>query len=146
MNERKLETIARALMGRPGLTLEMAPRMDPDRDLAALRHDALVRLVATDGKAPEEAAYAAAVRAAYTKARLPGNPKELTVPAMEAALMESVPVGDAELAALSHDRGEKVRAWLMEQGKLPTQRIVMAEKREPDAAKATAARVDFTLR
>ncbi|HET6263466.1 MAG TPA: DUF748 domain-containing protein [Usitatibacter sp.] len=145
-DQRKLETIARALQGRPGLTLEMAPRMDPDRDLAALRHDALVRLVAADGKVPEEAAYAVAVRAAYTKAKLPGNAKELTVPAMETALMESLPVGDAELAALQRDRGEKVRAWLVEQGKLPAQRIVLAAKAEPDAAKAHAARVDFALR
>jgi len=146
-DERKLQTMARALQGRPGLTLEMAPRLDAERDLKALRWEALQRVVAVDGKAPDEAAYPAAVRAAYAKAKLGGDPKELSVAAMETALMDKAAVGEAELAALKEGRATRVRTWLVEQGKLPAARVVMAEARaDAPEAKAHTSRVDFSLR
>jgi hypothetical protein len=146
-DERKLQTMARALKGRPGLTLEMAPRLDAERDLAALRWEALQRMLAGEGKAPDEAAYPAAVRAAYAKAGLTGDPKVLSVAAMETALMEKSGIGDAQLATLKENRASRVRAWLVEQGELPAARVVMAEARaDAPEAKAHASRVDFALR
>jgi hypothetical protein len=146
-DERKLQTMARALKGRPGLTLEMAPRLDAERDLKALRWEALHRMVAGGGQMPADAAYPAAVRAAYAKAKLPGDPDQLSVAAMETALMDKAAVGQAELDALKQDRGARVRAWLLEQGQLPAARVVMAEaSADAPEAKAHASRVDFALR
>ena len=143
---RKLQTMARALSGRPGLTLEMAPRVDGERDLAALRYAALQRMVAADGKAPDDAAYPAAVRAAYAKAKLPGDPAQLSVAAMETALMEKAAIGDAEMNAVRESRAEMVRAWFMEEGKLPAGRLVLADAKAGAEAPARATRVDFALR
>jgi hypothetical protein len=104
-------------------------------------------VVAVDGKAPDEAAYPAAVRAAYAKAKLGGDPKELSVAAMETALMDKAAVGETELAALKEGRATRVRTWLVEQGKLPAARVVMAEARaDAPEAKAHTSRVDFSLR
>src|SRR5205085_174457 len=111
---RKLQTMARALQGRPGLTLEMTPRLDGDRDLAALRYAALQEMLAAGGKATDAAAYPAAVRAAYAQAKLPGDPKDLSVAAMETALMQKADIGEAQLAALREQRAARVRGWLVD--------------------------------
>ena len=144
---KKLETMARAMKGRPGLTLVMAPRID-ERDAEALRYAELQKIIATDGKAPDDAAYAAAVRAAYAKAKLPGEPRDLSVAAMETALMSKATVGDAELHALAKMRAQKVRAWLVEKGELPAERLVLAGDAggEAPAGAPKSARLDFALR
>lgn len=143
---RKLQTMARALQGRPGLTLVMSPRMDAERDLAALRWQALQEMLKADGKVPADDAYPAAVRKAYAKAKLPGDPKELSVAAMETALMEKTQVGDAELAALREQRARSVREWLVGEGKLPAERLVLAGADGSGTAPAHATRVDFSLK
>lgn len=142
---RKLQTMARALQGRPGLTLVMSPRMDAERDLAALRWQALQEMLKVDGKVPADDAYPTAVRKAYAKAKLPGDPKELSVAAMETALMEKTPVGDAELAALREQRARNVREWLVGEGKLPAERLVLAAA-DGSGTPAQASRVDFALK
>jgi len=142
---RKLQTMARALQGRPGLTLEMAPRLDSERDLAALRWLALQKALESGGKAPDDEAYPAAVRAAYAKAKLPGDPKDLSVAAMETALMEKSAIGDAELSALSDQRARSVREWLVGEGKLPAGRLVLAGA-DVSGAPVHASRVDFALK
>jgi len=142
---RKLRTMARALQGRPGLTLEMAPRLDSERDLAALRWHALQKMLEADGKAPDDGAYPAAVRAAYAKAKLPGDPKELSVAAMETTLMEKAPVGASELSALREERAQSVRQWLVGEGKLAAERLVLAGA-DGSGTPAHATRVDFALK
>ena len=147
---RKLETMARALQGRPGLTLSLAPHADAAADLRALRFASLQRAIAGEGGKPvDDAAYPAAVRAAYVRAKLPGDPKELSVAAMETALMDSQPVGDAEVQALSRRRVEGVRTYLVDKGQLGAQRVVLADAgaaEAPPANGARASRVDFALR
>ena len=142
---RKLQTMSRALQGRPGLTLVMSPRMDPERDLAALRWQALQKALEVDGKSPDEKSYPAAVRAAYAKAKLPGDPKELSVAAMETALMEKSAVGDADLTALREKRAQSVRQWLVGEGKLPAERLALAGA-DGSGTPAHATRVDFALK
>ncbi len=146
--QRKLETMARALKGRPGLTLEVAPRLDAERDLKALRDAALARTLAGEGKPVDDAAYPNAVRAAYARAKLPGDPQQMSVAAMETGLMESLKIGDEELRALSRSRAEAVRSSLVEKGGLAAERVVVAEAASgaSGAAKAPASRVDFALR
>lgn len=147
---RKLETMARALQGRPGLTLALAPHADAAADLRALRFAALQKAIAGEGgKKVDDAAYPAAVRAAYARAKLPGDPKQLSVAAMETGLMESQPIGEAEVQALSQRRVEGVRAYLVDKGQLGAQRVVLAEAGAAQAAPeggARASRVDFALR
>jgi uncharacterized protein involved in outer membrane biogenesis len=147
-DRRKLETMARALKGRPGLTLALAPHADAEADLRALRFAALQRAVAGDGKAVDDAAYPAAVRAAYARAKLPGDPQQLSVATMETGLMERLPVGDAEVRALSQRRIDGVRAYLVDKGQLPAERMVMAQAAGEGAAAdaGRGSRVDFSLR
>ena len=146
-DQRKLDTMARALQGRPGLTLAMAPRADEAADLRALRFAALQRAIAGDRKI-DDAAYPAAVRDAYAREKLPGDPKQLSVAAMETALMERQAVGEAEVRALSRRRVEGVRAYLVDKGQLGAERVVLAEAgaEAPPGATARASRVDFALR
>jgi uncharacterized protein involved in outer membrane biogenesis len=144
----KLETMTRALRGRPGLTLALAPHADPETDLRALRFAALARAVAPDGKSVDDNAYPAAVRAAYARAKLPGDPAQLSVAAMETALMDRAAVGEAQLEALSERRAEGVRTYLVEKGKLADARVVLAQGPGPGEPvnPARGGRVDFTLR
>jgi hypothetical protein len=147
--QRKLAVMARALQGRPGLTLEMAPRIDAERDLKALRYAALQAAIAGEGKpAVADAEYPKAVRAAYARAQLPGDPQQMSVAAMETGLMEKLAIGEEQLRALSVARSEAVRRYLMEKGQLAQERVVMAAgggKGEPEPT-TRGSRVEFALR
>ena len=145
--QRKLETMVKALQGRPGLTLEIAARLDAEADLRALRYAALQKKLAGEGPPVAEADYARKVRALYAAEKLPGDPAQLSVVAMELALMERL-AGDAEMAALQQRRAQAVRSWLMEKGQLPAERVVLATGgggSEPEV-NARKSRVDFALR
>ena len=146
--QRKLAVMARALQGRPGLTLEMAPRFDAEGDLKALRYAALQSSIAGEGKpAVAEAEYAKAVRAAYAREKLPGDPAQMSVAAMETGLMDKLAIGEEQLKALSAARSAAVRGYLVDQGQLPQERVVMAAAgsgAEPPSARAS--RVEFALR
>jgi len=147
--QHKLDTLARALQGRPGLTLELAGHADPVLDLKALRYAALQKRLAEDGKAPiDDAAYAVAVRSAYAREKLPGDPRQLSVAAMETALMEQRPIGAEAMRALSRERAEAVRDYLVAKGQLPPERVLLAAASgsdSPDDA-GRGSRVDFALR
>ena len=147
--QRKLDTLARALQGRPGLTLELAGHADAVRDLKALRYAALQKRLAGDGKAPiDDAAYAAAVRSAYAREKLPGDAQPLSVAAMETALMDKLPISAEAMRALSRERAEAVRDYLVVKGQLPPERVLLAAASgsdSPDGASG-ASRVDFALR
>lgn len=146
--QRKLAVMSRALQGRPGLTLEMAPRIDAERDLKALRYAALQAAIAPEGKKVADEEYAKSVRAAYVRAKLPGDPQQMSVAAMETGLMEKLAIGEEQLRALSAARGEAVRGYLVDKGQLPAERLVMAAaggKGEPEPT-ARGSRVEFALR
>ena len=166
--QKKMETLVKALQDRPGLKLELAPRIDPEKDLAALKTAALTRklvaakraALAASGKAPKEsdvvaidaAEYPLYVKAAFAQEKLAGPaekgaPKELPVPEMEAMLLERIPVGDEELRALSLRRTEAVKGFLVQEGRLGAERVTMGTPADaPAGSKARASRVDFALR
>ena len=148
-DQRKLETMVKALQGRPGLTLEIAARLDAEHDLRALRYRALQKKLAGEGAPVADADYAKRVRAVYAAEKLPGDPAQLSVASMEAALMERL-AGEAEMAALRRARAEGVRTWLLEKGHFPAERLVMASAGgaggEESGIKARESRVDFNLR
>jgi hypothetical protein len=155
--QKKLDTLTKALQGRPGLTLTMASRLDDDKDMKALREAAFQRkLLAAKGAnatAIDDAEYPAVVRAAYAAGKFPkaapvnGVVREPSVAEMEAQLLESVTVGEDELRALSKKRAEEVRTYLVGKGQLAENRIVLAAAApaESQPVEARASRVDFSL-
>ncbi|MGZ5651188.1 MAG: DUF748 domain-containing protein [Usitatibacter sp.] len=166
--QKKMETLAKALQDRPGLKLELAARIDPEKDPAALKSAALQRrlvaakraALAASGQAPKDpdkvaidaAEYPRYLKAVFTQEKLAkpaekGAPHEVPVPEMEAMLLERMPVGDAELRALSLRRVEEVKGFLVQKGRLGAERVSVGTGAEaPAESKASASRVDFALR
>ena len=139
-SEKKLEAVAKALLDRPAIKLEMVSHYDAQKDLAALKN-ALLR---TRLKAADDAQYAALVKAEYLRAKDANKEKGVTPAEMEAFLLERVPVGDAELRALATRRSEQVKTYLVGKGGLPADRVLIAAAGAPE--KSEASRVDFTLK
>jgi uncharacterized protein involved in outer membrane biogenesis len=149
--QRKLDTLSRALQGRPGLTLQMASRLDAEKDQAALRWLALNKqLLAGKGgsaTAIDDAEYPRIVREAYARAKLPGKPEEMSVAELETKLLANATIGEEELRALASQRAEQVREYLVGKGQLAGDRVqVAAITEESKPANARASRVDFALR
>jgi uncharacterized protein involved in outer membrane biogenesis len=155
-DRKKLDTITKALQGRPGLTLTMASRLDPEKDLQALREAAFQRklLAAKGGNATaiDDAEYPKIVRAVYAAEKFPkpapvnGVVREPSVAEMEAQLLEKIPVGEEELHALAAKRADQVRSYLVGKGQLPENRVLVAASvAEAQPVKARASRVDFSL-
>jgi uncharacterized protein involved in outer membrane biogenesis len=152
--QKKLDAVAKALLDRPAIRIEMAPRVDEEKDLQALKRAALARQVSEakgGAVAPEE--YPRYLKAVFERSGIPkppapkdGPPREMPVAEMEAALLERVEIGAADLGALAQRRSEHVRSYLVDQGKLPSERILVAATADASAGKASATRVDFTLR
>lgn len=159
-----LDTIAKALAGRPALHLEITGRADPAQDVPALRHAHLERLL-REAKARATRSAAAQVEigaderarwleAAYRAADIPGKPRNLlglqrTLPAaeMEALLLQGAQVGEPQLKALADARAGHVKAYLSET--VAAERLLLTASR-PDAADiadgGSAARVAFALK
>ena len=143
----KLERITKALLARPGLKIEMASHVDPEKDLAALRKAALRAKLAPKDREIDDAQYAALVRAAYAKQF--GKPKEKEeappLEDMEAKLMQDQAVGNEALAALAAQRAQWVKGYLTAEGKLPADRVMVASTGAGDVG-TKLSRVDFTLK
>ena len=152
-HRKKLDAVVKALLDRPAIKLEITPRNDAQKDLAALKKAALrARL-----KAADDAQYAAQVKAEYLREAAPkaapGKPpakdaasKEPSAAEMEAFLLERVPVGEEELRALDARRSERVKTYLVGTGQLPADRVLIAVATSPAADKPQASRVDFALK
>jgi hypothetical protein len=121
--QKKLEALVKALQDRPGLKLELAARIDPVKDAEALKAAALQR-------------------------KLAQAPKDLSKDAREKLLQEPIAIDPAELSALSAARAGQVKAYLIANGRLPPERVLVASEPAPapEGSKAAASRVDFALR
>jgi hypothetical protein len=119
----KLERIAKALLDRPAVKIEMAAHVDREKDLEAL------------------------VRAEYEKqfGPPPKDGKAPTLEEMKAKLAGKAPAGDEALAALAAQRAQWVKGYLTAEGRLPADRVMVASAPAGDAA-AQVSRVDFTLK
>lgn len=169
--EAKLKAISRAMTEKPGLKLDIAGRVDtlndPDgfkRALLLGRVEALkVKEMAKKGEAVEEggrvsitpAEYPVLLGRVYATEKFPkprnmiGLAKELPVAEMEKLILASIPVGDDELRLLAQQRAQVVKSWLVEQGKVPAERVFLLAPRSGDDGKqpkARGSRVDFSLR
>jgi hypothetical protein len=170
--QKKLDAVVKALLDRPAIHLEMATTWDAQKDAQALKRSALMRRVkeakrAALGKSAApidevtlgEGEYPRYLKLAYEQeappktaaprddtAKAKDSPaKEISSADMEAFLLEHITVGDDELRALSARRSDTVKGYLVAQGRLPPDRVLVATA-SADAANAKASRVDFTLK
>lgn len=122
-SEAKLQTLVKLLQDRPAIKLEISSRTDPDKDVAALKAQALER-------------------------KLAAAPKELSKEAREKLAAEPIEIGEEELRALGTLRKERVKAWLVASGRLPPERVIEASGAPPpqEGSRGTPSRVDFALR
>ena len=157
-DRKKLDAVVKALLDRPAIKLEMAPRNDAEKDLLALKKAALRAKL----KAADDAQYAALVKAEYLREAVPKTPtrdapprdaaakdappKEVPAAEMEALLLERIPMNDEDLRALSARRSEQVKSYLVGDGKLSADRVLVAAVPPSSTGKAQSSRVDFTLK
>ncbi len=134
--QKKLDALSKALLDRPAIRIEMAGHTDAQKDLQALKREALQRkLKAANG---DLKAVFEAEKIARPKDE---KPREPTAAEMEALLLERLVVGEEELGALALRRSERIKGYLVDQGKMPAERIVVAAAPE----KLSASRVAFKL-
>lgn len=151
----KLESLVKALQQRPGLKLELLAGVDPKRDTEALKRAELGRRLeamrAGDKAAGDEgsllrrlAIQEKVIPVADTAKDKPasgGKEAPITPAQLEALLLERIQVSE-QLDQLARQRGEQARSYLVAEGRLPADRVVMGERAEG----TDATRVSFTLR
>lgn len=166
----KLNTLARALYERPGLSLEIEGQFDPRGDVEGLRQErfdrqlkaARLKQMLAAGKravpldqiviSPEERN--AMIAEAYAAATFPkprddaGNLKILTPDEMAKLLRTAIEVTDADLRQLAYQRANNVKNYLQDVGKVDGSRLFVVEpaqlgKKEKDSP---GGRVKFSLR
>ena len=150
----KLESLVKALQQRPGLRLEVLAAIDEKRDAEALKRAELRRRLegmrAADKATGDEGAMLRRLAVqenvipgatANDKPASVGKEAPLTHAQLEALLLERMQVS-AQLGRLARQRAEQARAYLVAEGRLPAERVVLGEK----AGGTDATRVSFTLR
>jgi hypothetical protein len=168
--EKRLEALAKALIDRPALKLEITGRADPAHDPEALKHMILERTVKAQKLSesvkkgetvaslddvelkPEE--YEKYLTRVYKDSKFSkpknmiGLSKSLPVPEMEQLLLANIDAADSEMRELGELRAEVARDWLIEQGGVPSERVfVLAPKVEPEAnSQKSGSRAEFSLR
>jgi len=122
-SEAKLQTLVKLLKDRPALKLEIASRLDPTKDVEALKASALER-------------------------KLAELPKDLPKEVREKIAAEPVEVSEAELQALAAARKEKVKAYLVADGRLAADRVMEASgaPKAEERPSVKLSRVDFALK
>ncbi|HTD53373.1 MAG TPA: DUF748 domain-containing protein, partial [Thermoanaerobaculia bacterium] len=168
---RKLDTLAKALNGRPALKLEVTGRFSGDSDLEGLRRLLLERRVKAQklsdltrkGESPasvdavvvDEKEYPIYLAKAYKKEKFQkprnvlGIAKDLPAPEMESLLLENLKVTADDLRQLALARANAVKDDLTGRGGVDPSRVFVVEPGEKPAApveKARASRVDFVLK
>ncbi len=141
-DEKKLDTVAKALLDRPAIRIEMAPRLDAKKDSEAIKQATLVRKVESAGSL--KTLFEREGLAKPTEKGVP--PKELSAAEMETLLLARIEVGEEDLKGLSRRRAEQVRNYLVAKGQLPAERILVAAADASQAEKAQLSRVEFTLK
>ncbi|NTV70494.1 MAG: DUF748 domain-containing protein [Azonexaceae bacterium] len=164
---KRLEALAKALNERNSLKLEITGRADPEADREGAKRAALERAMqaerlkdlkkAGEGKSLEEIEIAPEQRTiyltrAYKEAKFPkprnmvGLQKDLPVEEMEKLMLTNLPVSDDDVKALASRRAEVVQGWLVDQGKVPPERVFLLPPKVEADEKGKASRVDFSLK
>ncbi len=171
-SEKRLENLAKALIERPDLKLEITGRVDPESDRERLKRVRIERKVRTmkredltrnnvssgaeetvEVSAKEYPALLERVYRAekFTKPRnMIGLVKSLPVEEMEKLIIANSNVEDEELRELADRRGKRVQRWLVEH-QVPSERIFLLPGKIGDDegkkdSETKANRADFSLR
>ena len=168
----RLQTLAKALYERPALKLDVAGHVDPAKDQEALRQERFERkikaqkledllkkgavAVPLDTVKVEPAEYPKYLAMAYKKETFPkprnlvGMAKDLPAPEMEKLMLAHIQITDDDLRQLAIQRGQRAKDYLVQAGKIESERIFLVE---PGAAPAREqkdhlkeSRVDFAIK
>jgi hypothetical protein len=171
----RLAALGKALADRPSLRLELAGRVDVERDREGYRRarlEAAVRaqkarelvrrgeaVAGLDTIRLEPKEYETFLRAAYREARFPkprnaiGMLRELPVAEMETLMLTNTPVTADDLHELSVARARAVEAFLVKETSLSPERIFRVQGRQAGdedvgtaRAKLPGMRVDLSIR
>ncbi len=171
---KRLEILAKALLDRPGLKLEIEGKFDPeldpeglkrariDRKVRAAKREELTRKNVESGAAEtvEVSAqeYPALLERVYREEKFPkprnaiGMIKSLPVEEMEKLMLANSTVNDDDLRALADRRSKAVRDWLVGH-EVPMERLFLlpskaaaTEEKTNGEKKLAASRVDFSLK
>lgn len=158
-----LQTLAKALGEREALKLEISGIADPEIDREGLKRVAMERQVREERRktVPDEAAgagtaipdeeYRTYLTRVYKAGKFPkprnmiGLQKDLPVEEMEKLILANTAVSDEDVRQLARRRAENVQVWLIEQGKVPAERLFLVPPKA-DGSVQPGARVDFSLR
>jgi hypothetical protein len=165
---KRLESLAKALAERDSLKLEVTGRADPEVDKEGLKRVAMERAVkgeklkdqirkgteggSLDSVEIDPAEYPEYLKRAYKEAKFPkprnviGMQKDLPVEEMEKLMLTNLPASDDDVKELALQRAENVQSWLIEQGKVPAERIFLVPPKRGTDDKGNGSRVDFSLR
>jgi outer membrane protein OmpA-like peptidoglycan-associated protein len=165
----KLDTLAKILYERPGLSLEIEGQFDPRADVEGLRKDSFDRqlkaarlkqmLAAGQQAVPLEQIVISAeergamIADAYAAATFPkprddaGKLKVLPPDEMEKLLFTAIAVTDDDLRQLAYQRANNVKNYLLDIGKVEGTRLFVVEPAQQgkDAKDSQGSRVKFNL-
>jgi len=148
---KKLGTLAKALVERPQLRLNVPFTLVPPLDSEAMAKQALAALVPPGDPAKRIAALEAAYKAQLKAA--PEYPKELQGEAkldaridwLQAALLDKLKPAPAALEALARERAGAVRGALLANKELSAERIFVVSKQAEAAPAADSVRMEMKL-
>lgn len=169
---KRVETVAKILDDKPSLKLEIAGRMDPEKDIEGLRQASLEHKIkavkhaqllkknkevgSIDEVVVDDKEYDALLEQAYKLEKFPkprnfiGLAKSLPREEMEKLMLANAPVGENELRELADARAQTVAEWLRSSGKVPAERIFMLPPKQPGDSggpkDAPLTRADFSLK
>ena len=171
--QERMKTLAKALDDRPALKIELAGRIDTERDREGLKRALMEQRVKAKrleelGRQGKDAGsvddvevdakdYPRYLERAYRAEKFPkprnlvGMVKELPVEEMEKLMMANMKADDEALRDLAGRRARKVSEWLTQEGKIPGERVFILQpnlnaKEGPQNDKAKESRVDFALK
>lgn len=169
--EGKLRNLAKALIERPGLRLDISGRADPAADREGLKRAAIERKVKAqkfnelrrEGNAPASAdavtvapgEYEKYLKRAYGEEKFAkprnviGFAKDLPVAEMENLMLANTQVTEEDLRLLANARAQTAKEWLVGEGKVPAERIFTVTPRltaEGIKDKGKPTRADFALK
>jgi hypothetical protein len=96
--------------------------------------------------------YPVYLKRAYKEAKFPkprnlvGMQKDIPLDEVEKLMLSNSPATADDVRMLANSRAENVQAWLVEQGKVPAERIFLLPPKIEVDPKGKSSRADFSLR
>jgi Domain of Unknown Function (DUF748) len=168
---KKLQTIAKALIDRPSLKMDIEGHVDLEKDKDGLKQyffNNKLRVqklkettkkgspsIPVDEVKMEPSEYGKYLKMAYKEEKFPkpktfiGMAKDLPVPEMEKLMLTHIEVKEGDLRTLASQRAMKVRDAILKSGQVEPERVFVLEPKSLSPAKKEKikdSRVDFKLK